>query len=99
MLVRKANLVEIQNIRSESNFIEHDKDFLYQNNEYVTYSDSINFENISVDIYKMCCEELSFYNQFMKNVGYINLYNENLIVVNGFGDTFYRCKQFQNKPP
>ena len=60
LLVRKANLVEIQNIKSEPKFIEHDKDFLYQNNEYVTYSDSINFENISVDIYKMCCEELSF---------------------------------------
>ena len=99
LLVRKANLVEIQNIRSESNFIEHDKDFLYQNNEYVTYSDSINFENISVDIYKMCCEELSFYNQFMKNVGYINLHNENLIVVNGFGDTFFidKSKLIDNK--
>ena len=99
LLVRKANLVEIQNIKSEPKFIEHDKDFLYQNNEYVTYSDSINFENISVDIYKMCCEELSFYNQFMKNVGYINLHNENLIIVNGFGDTFYidKSKLIDNK--
>ncbi len=99
LLVRKASLVEIQDIRGETVYIDHDKDFLYQNNNNVTYSDSINFDNITVDIYKMCCEELSFYNQFMKNVGYINLYNENLIFVNGFGDTFYidKSKLIENK--
>ena len=29
LLVRKASLVEIQNIRGETAYVEHDKDFLY----------------------------------------------------------------------
>ena len=68
-----------------------DKELLYDINSEVYFKEQLSFSetNKFLDLYYICCEEYDFYNQNMRNVGYLELFLDNVFFINGFGDLFY----------
>lgn len=75
---------------------------LYELNNEIYFKEELIFKAIDykLNIFHLCCEEFDFYKQNMRNVGYLELFEDRMYMLNGFGDLFYFhfSNLYVNKP-
>lgn len=68
-----------------------DRNTLYEINNQIYFKEESVFKKTDYKLttFHLCCDEFDYYKQNMRNVGYLEIFEDNMYMINGFGDLFY----------